>query len=131
MGIYERDYYRPQRPAFSVGGPRTAIGYLLLVNVVVWLADSLFLGGRLTRLLSVSGATLTTPYLWWQFVTYAFIHATEPSHIILNMFGLWMFGRDVEEVYGTKEFLRIYLATAFVGSLVWSLGNFAVRGPLR
>jgi hypothetical protein len=41
-------------------------------------------------------------------------------HIIANMFGLWMFGRDVEQVYGPREFLRIYLVTIILGGLIWA-----------
>ncbi len=37
------------------------------------------------------------------------------------MLGLWFLGRDVEGLYGRKEFLRIYLALIVVGGLVWTV----------
>jgi membrane associated rhomboid family serine protease len=45
------------------------------------------------------------------------------------MFGLWMFGRDVESVYGRKEFLWMYLLTAVLGGLVFVLRSMAVSAP--
>jgi membrane associated rhomboid family serine protease len=32
-------------------------------------------------------------------------------HILFNMFALWMFGCEIERVWGTKEFLRYYFIT--------------------
>ena len=40
-------------------------------------------------------------------------------HILLNMFGLWLFGTDLEGIYGRAEFVRIYLAAIVVAGLVW------------
>ncbi len=37
------------------------------------------------------------------------------------MLGLWMFGRDVEMIYGRREFLRIYAGALVLGSVVWTL----------
>jgi len=42
---------------------------------------------------------------------------------VLNMFVLWMFGRDVEAVYGRAEFLRVYLVMLVAGSLGWAVLN--------
>ena len=62
----------------------------------------------------------------WQVITYAFLHGSE-SHIFFNMFGLWMFGRDLEFVFGTPRFLAIYfssvLAAAFTQIVVAVLMN--------
>ncbi len=52
----------------------------------------------------------------WQLLTYGFLHS--PSylgHIFWNMFGLWMFGRDLERMMGSKRFLTYYL-TCVVGA---------------
>lgn len=129
MGIYDRDYYRRDRQNFSLPTPRTAVGYLLAINIAVYLIDVIQVAvlnvrpdARLSTYLALTDATLLHPLYWWQFVTYAFAHAYRPEHIVVNMFGLWMFGRDVEDVYGPKEFLRIYLACAVFGGMVWALG---------
>ncbi len=130
MGIYDRDYYRQARPSFGLSFPQTVVGYLLLVNVAIYLVDWLVLDHPLFGLCCLTGATLTN-FQWWRFVTYAFIHAPEPYHIVLNMFGLWMFGREIEGLYGPKEFLRLYLALAVFGGLVWAVGNQLTHGAAQ
>ncbi len=48
-------------------------------------------------------------FLPWQLITYQFVHA-DFWHILFNMvFGLWMFGKEVEHVWGSKKFLIYYL----------------------
>jgi membrane associated rhomboid family serine protease len=46
----------------------------------------------------------------YQFVTHMFMHGGF-THIFLNMFMLWMFGRVLEQVWGGKRFLIYYLFT--------------------
>jgi membrane associated rhomboid family serine protease len=52
----------------------------------------------------------------WQLFTSAFLHGNL-THLLLNMFALWMFGRDVELVLGTRRFLILYMAAVLTGSL--------------
>jgi membrane associated rhomboid family serine protease len=49
-------------------------------------------------------------------LTYAFVHASV-QHIFFNMFGLYMFGADVERVWGERRFLAYYLACALAAAL--------------
>ncbi|MEL7297159.1 MAG: rhomboid family intramembrane serine protease [Pseudomonadota bacterium] len=44
----------------------------------------------------------------WQPVSYAFLHA-DAYHLGFNMFALWMFGRTIEEVWGSQRFAWFYL----------------------
>jgi membrane associated rhomboid family serine protease len=45
----------------------------------------------------------------WQFVTYLFLHEpTSFGHILFNMIFLWMFGADLERLWGTRRFLNYY-----------------------
>ena len=46
----------------------------------------------------------------WQLVTYLFLHGGW-FHIIFNMFALWMFGSDLENLWGGKKFLFFYFLT--------------------
>ena len=43
----------------------------------------------------------------YQIVTHMFMHANF-AHIFFNMFGLWMFGRVIESVWGSKRFFVLY-----------------------
>lgn len=55
----------------------------------------------------------------WQFITYMFMHA-DIWHLIFNMFGLWMFGYTIENLWGSKRFLNFYIITG-IGSSIFFL----------
>ncbi|MCH7989277.1 MAG: rhomboid family intramembrane serine protease [Planctomycetes bacterium] len=62
---------------------------------------------------------------FWRYLTYGFCHDRGSMwHIVFNMYFLWMFGRLVEPIYGSREFLAFYL-TAIIVSGFCFLG---VRG---
>jgi membrane associated rhomboid family serine protease len=52
-----------------------------------------------------------------QLVTSAFLHGNT-AHLFLNMFALWMFGRDCERVLGARRYLVLYGAAVLSASLV-------------
>ncbi len=52
----------------------------------------------------------------WQLVTYMFLHGGF-THILFNMFALWMFGNVLENVWGPKRFLNYYLITGIGAGL--------------
>jgi membrane associated rhomboid family serine protease len=53
----------------------------------------------------------------WQLITYQFLHA-DFWHLFFNMvFGLWMFGMEVEHIWGSKKFLIYYLSCGVVAGL--------------
>jgi membrane associated rhomboid family serine protease len=125
MGIYDREYYRDDRPPSRLHfADQMMVTNLVIINVAVYLID-FFLGDEhwLNQSLSLSSADFANPWLWWKFLTYGFAHASYPdvAHIFWNMLGLWIFGREVELIYGRREFLRIYLGAILLGSIVWSL----------
>ncbi len=115
MGIYDRTYYRDERPAWLSG--RSMVVNLILINVVAFVAQSLF-GIELSETFSLGSQLFHEPWNAWQLVTYGFIHA-DIGHILFNMIGLWFFGSEMEELYGRAEFLRVYLAMIVVAGLAW------------
>lgn len=143
MGLYDRQYYREEQeqpPGFSLRAPRTVVMVLVLVNVAFWIADFFtpvtrinplsreVLGRWLSDAMALHTAgcfdwpeTLTTPWAWWQLISYGFAHAPAFGHILGNMIALFFLGRDIEFTYGRREFLRLYLAMLFVGGLVWTV----------
>ena len=52
----------------------------------------------------------------WQLLTSAFLHANL-LHLSLNMFALFMFGRDVEESLGSRRFLILYVTAILSAAL--------------
>lgn len=135
VGIYDREYYRTERQGASAYTPHSVVGWLILVNVALWLLDfftpeTSYGGHWLSDHMAVHVGTLTQPWLWWQFLTAGFAHSPENfGHILGNMFVLFMFGRDVEETYGPKEFLRLYLVMVVFASVVWTVVNKAAGTP--
>jgi membrane associated rhomboid family serine protease len=53
---------------------------------------------------------LGSGFLPWQVATYAFLHGSI-GHLFFNMLGLWMFGAELERVWGTKRFIHFYAAS--------------------
>ena len=55
----------------------------------------------------------------WQPFTYLFLHDVHSIwHILMNMFMLWMFGRELELVWGRNRFLRYYFLTGVGAGLI-------------
>jgi membrane associated rhomboid family serine protease len=85
----------------------------------------LLLNGLIFVLETVAGEGLIKVFaLWplalgfqpWQLLSSAFLHAGI-AHLAMNMFGLWMFGRDVERALGSPRFLQLYLLSALTASI--------------
>ena len=53
----------------------------------------------------------------WQLITYAFLHGGL-AHIFFNMFALYMFGPELEHVWGTRRFTVLYFASVLTAALV-------------
>ena len=82
---------------------------LLVVNVLAFIATFVFerSGVDLTRLLGLH-FFLASEFHIYQFITYMFLHGGF-THILFNMFALWMFGSVIERVWGPKKFLFYYI----------------------
>jgi membrane associated rhomboid family serine protease len=87
---------------------------LLLINVAAFCID-LFLGPWFTSLLALW--PLGHGFLPWQVVTYAFLHGSV-FHLFFNMLGLWMFGSEIERVWGPKRYLQFYMASVLSAALM-------------
>ena len=85
---------------------------LLIINVLMFLAMIVLKRTLNIDLNDILGlhyfkSEYFRPY---QYVTHMFMHGNV-THIFLNMFMLWMFGRVLEQVWGGKRFLIYYLFT--------------------
>jgi membrane associated rhomboid family serine protease len=118
MGLYDRDYVRDQPRGFFLGGDRSMVANLILINVGVYLADALF-DGAISQRLALRSDLFQKPWNAWQLLTCGFVHAPWIMHVGVNMFELWLFGSDIEGIYGKREFLRLYLSLIVMSSLAW------------
>ncbi|MFT3857943.1 MAG: rhomboid family intramembrane serine protease [Aquabacterium sp.] len=93
---------------------------LILLNVAMFSLDEV-MNGALRMYLGLwpldSGA-----FYPWQVVTYAFLHGSL-AHIFFNMLGLWMFGSELERIWGSRRYMEFLLAsvlTAAASQLIMS-----------
>ena len=124
------NYYKPSGfGRFSFFPP--VIKNLLIINVVVFfltvLTEQLKFDGipgwyiiyrwfALNPLSGVDPGGQPFNFQVWQLITYQFLHANF-SHILFNMFGLWMFGVEIENLWGSRKFLYFYLLCGIVAGL--------------
>jgi membrane associated rhomboid family serine protease len=94
---------------------------LIGLNVLAFFAqtplgDDMIIRFALWPLQEIEGQSLFRP---WQLLSHAFLHGSA-GHLIFNMLGLWMFGREIESIEGSPRFLLLYfasVATAAVAQL--------------
>jgi rhomboid family protein len=117
--------------AYSFGpGPVTpAVRILLWVNFVTYFV-SLFYKPLIEWLGLVPQDVIEKQYVW-QLVTYMFLHARAPSHVLFNMLILWMFGVELERMWGTRFFVRYYFVTGIGAGVISVLLSLVPFEPLR
>lgn len=98
----------------------SAVLSLIIANVVVFVLQSLSDGAvdvvlALWPLQAIDGQSY---FHVWQIVTYAFLHSTDNIlHLLFNMFGLWMFGAEIERYVGPRRLLACYFASVITAAL--------------
>lgn len=105
---------------------------LLIANVAVYLlqsvAEPILVGYFALWPFHASGAGFAQHpgFALWQLVTYSFLHGSL-MHLLFNMLALYMFGSDIERIFGARRFTQYYficVITAGVAQLaVASLAN--------
>ena len=95
--------------------------HLIMVNVLVWIV-SMFLdqtkGYDISKYLGLHYFT-ASDFNAMQLITYMFMHDTRGiTHIFFNMFSLYMFGRLLEQVLGSRRFLFYYISTGIGAALL-------------
>ena len=115
-----RRYPSPSASSFSFGpGPvSSALKSLIVANVAMFLLTMFA-----EALLPVLGLvpSYVVHRLWvWQLATYMFLHGGL-FHILFNMLALWMFGTELEHMWGTRFFLKYYFVTGIGAGVLTTL----------
>ncbi|MEJ2247616.1 MAG: rhomboid family intramembrane serine protease, partial [Acidobacteriota bacterium] len=110
------------------GGPATwAVKKIILANIVLFVlqllctllkigVDKVYNGQYLLKVpaleyfLGLNPDLITQQFMFWQFGTYMFLHGGF-FHILINMLMLYMFGNELERLWGTRRFLKYYFIT--------------------
>ncbi len=91
-----------------------AVQNLLIANIACFMLQSMVSQDLLS---SLALWPLNGPFMPWQLVTYAFLHGSL-MHIAFNMYGLWMFGRELEALLGQKVFYWLYFASVLSAAIL-------------
>ncbi|HVC19569.1 MAG TPA: rhomboid family intramembrane serine protease [Vicinamibacterales bacterium] len=120
--------YSSASSPFSFGpGPVTpAVKLLIWTNIAVFLISLVV--PAIVPIFGLIPAAVVHRFYLWQPVTYLFVHGGF-FHILFNMLVLWMFGPELERLWGTRFFVKYYFicgigaaaTTVFVALLPFSL----------
>jgi Uncharacterized membrane protein (homolog of Drosophila rhomboid) len=97
---------------------------IIIINAIIWLAQFVLLRRADIDLTQQFGLHFPASdhFRIYQMGTYMFLH--DPcsfSHVFFNMFAVFMFGRTLEQVWGSKRFLTYYLVTGIGAGLIQML----------
>lgn len=112
-------YARPSAFSYSFGpGPITpAVKWLIWANVAAFVVSAIF--PILIQYFGLIPEAVVERWWLWQMVTYMFLH-DGIFHILFNMLGIWMFGVELERMWGTKFFVRYYAVTG-IGAAITTI----------
>src|SRR5262245_12829974 len=112
--------------AYSFGpGPLTpGIKFLVILNVIVFVPTALFHLDAVQRTFGLSPSDVFMRGWVWQPFTYMFVH-DGIFHILFNMLALWMFGVELERMWGSRYFTKFYLVSGIGAAVVQTLLSFA------
>jgi membrane associated rhomboid family serine protease len=117
MGIYDREYYRD--------GPSYLDSWISRGKACGESGDleSWTSSGWFTATFELDVGDVLHGQVW-RLLTAAFLHdPLSYTHVLFNMLFLWIFGADVEDLYGPREFLALYLTAAVVSNLAYVTTN--------
>lgn len=121
--------------AFGGMGITPGVKLLLIANAVVFMLQTLAGGGLTGRMGPVDQRLAFRPeeaiygLQVWRFFTYMFLHSGF-THILFNMFGLWMFGSQIEALWGRRSFLVYYLICGLGGAVLYGIFNLSGIGAI-
>ena len=118
-----------QNVNIRIGGPLTPmVKKLLIINGVIFLIqrllDAIMPASSFIEInFGLSHIGLFHEFKIWQILTYMFLHGSL-LHIIFNLLALWMFAGELEQIWGSRAFLRYYLYCGVGAGLFISAMNF-------
>jgi membrane associated rhomboid family serine protease len=131
-----RLHFNPGETAYKPQIFTEAIKILISINFVIYVLQSL--AGKediFFRLFGLVPNVFISELMLWQPFTYMFFHApyyssVGISHILLNMLGLWVFGRELEQAWGKSKFLKYYFLTGIGSGLITYLFQMSSDNPV-
>lgn len=125
------NYNNQYRPG-GFGGLPTVTKNIIIINVILFVATMIgqSKGIDLTKYLGLH-YYLADDFKPHQFITYIFMHGSF-THIFFNMFGVYIFGQVLEQVWGPKRYLIFYILTGLGAALAqYIIMHFEIQEVLR
>ena len=97
---------------------------IAIINIISWfflilIIQRFFLNSPLIfQTFGLVPSMIKSGYIW-QFLTYMFIHSSGLFHILFNLIVLWMFGSDLERLWGSRFFLIYYLVCGLGAGVIY------------
>ena len=108
---------------------------LLAINIIVYFLTLLPEIGDEIVWRGISYNLLITHGEWWRLVTSLFLHGGF-THILFNMFSLFVFGPELERMVGKGRFLLIYFVSGLAGNILsyfiqdWQFASLGASGAI-
>lgn len=91
---------------------------IIAINVLLFIA-TIYSGNTMYEYLALFNYK-SNYFHGWQMITHMFMHGSF-THLLFNMFGLYMFGSRLEQMWGAKRFINFYLITGLGAALLHTL----------
>lgn len=98
-------------------GITDTVKHLLIINVLMFIGTLTIGDGKLFYEWFALYFPKNDAFESWQIITHMFMHGSV-THILFNMFALWMFGTAVEQKLGTQKFLIFYLLSGLGAAII-------------
>jgi membrane associated rhomboid family serine protease len=107
----------PYASSFSFGPGPISLALKVLIGANVLMFALTTISPALIPYLGLVPTLVLHQFWLWQTVTYMFLHGGI-FHIVFNMLALWMFGAELERIWGTRYFLKFYFVTGVGAGLL-------------
>lgn len=113
--------YSAERYRVGLGGSITPmVKYLIIANIAIFVIQHI--GGRgFTELFGLHSDFLSH-FMIWQVFSYMFLHGGL-LHLFFNMLILWLFGSEVEGMWGSKAFIKYYIVCGIGAGIIQAIFN--------
>ena len=118
---------------FEFSGRRIArpvLGTIIIATSLIYLLQFIpGIGPFLGSVLALKPSLVLNGEVW-RLIGYALLHdINSPFHLFFNMLTLWMFGLELEELWGSRKFALFYVGATFISGII-SLGMIFLGDPL-
>lgn len=129
--LADRDYMRTgRRGGVMRNAGNYAVPTLLLLNVVMYVLQGMLVrpateyvpGFDINDYLALNWDRTVDHFELWRLFTYMFVHANI-LHLLINMWGVYLFGSMLEQRMGSERFLTMYLVSGVCGGLLFLAFN--------